>query len=227
MSALVGLCVLSISPSLVAPDGLRPSSWLVVARTGQFSRPVVGPPELLAVPVSTPSLFKGLGRYCTDHPGYATLAVTSIAALSGDLIAQGVAGAPWSAARMLRFWAVRCLFAAPIYGVWLRFLERLTSRVPKGAGRTTTQVALDALVYTPIYQLIFFALMAFIEGRSPIVSMRGALKLMPATIPASWKFWIPAQIVTFAVLPLQFRVAWVHGLGLLWNAVMSTFAAAS
>lgn len=223
MSAgLLSLSVLAISPSLVAADGLRPA---LVVRSRMVSRPVVGPPESVAVRM--PPVIKELGAFCTDHPAITTLAVTSVAALGGDLLAQGVAGAPWSAARAMRFWAVRVLFAAPIYGAWLRFLERLTRRVPKGGARTTAKVALDNFVYSPIYQLLFFALMAFIEGRSPVVSMRGALKLMPTTLPASWKFWIPAQIVTFAVLPLQLRVAWVHGLGLLWNAVMSTFAAAS
>ena len=47
--------------------------------------------------------------------------------------------------------------------------------------------------------------------------------MLPQTLPASWAFWGPAQLLTFGVVPPHLRVAFVNTVSLAWNSVMSGF----
>lgn len=158
-----------------------------------------------------------------------TLLTVTAAAVGGDLLAQAAAGSlvvEWDSQRTLRFWAVRALCAAPIYAAWVNLLERINAVVPEGGGlRTATKVVLDSFAYSPIYQLCFFSALACAEGCSPALALRRTLRMLPRSLMASWSFWVPVQVFTFAVCPPQLRVAWVHGVGLVWNAVLSALNA--
>ena len=38
---------------------------------------------------------------------------------------------------------------------------------------------------------------------------------------AGWKFWMPASVVNFWVVPLQYRVLWMSTCGLFWAGYLS------
>ena len=40
----------------------------------------------------------------------------------------------------------------------------------------------------------------------------------------NWKFWIPAQLVQFAMLPIDLQVPYTCVMGLVWNVILSAAA---
>ena len=40
-------------------------------------------------------------------------------------------------------------------------------------------------------------------------------------VHAGWKFWVPASVVNFWVVPLQYRVLWMSTCGLFWAGYLS------
>ena len=199
--------------------------WLLLASSATALTPVtVRPAPLLAERTATlrpATLLDGFSSLARQQPLLAdTLAAGSLACL-GDLLMQSAAllagGAGYDFGRTFRFAAFRVCFAAPLYSCWLRLLELLP---PRAAAR---KVAADCLVYTPLYQLCFFTIMAIVEGQSPSDARLRCLAAMPSSLPASWAFWMPVQFVTFSMVPLHLRMAWVSFVGVLWNAAMSGF----
>ena len=41
------------------------------------------------------------------------------------------------------------------------------------------------------------------------------------SVHAGWKFWVPASVVNFWVVPLQYRVLWMSTCGLFWAGYLS------
>jgi len=150
-----------------------------------------------------------------------TVMLTSI---GGDIMSQSVEGSHYSLTRTLRFTLFRVLAGFPIYVAWLAALERFNRHVPRRA-QPAVKTAIDCMIYTPIYQAFFFSVMGLFEGRTIAESVGRCVRMLPATVPASWKFWAPVQLVTFGLCPIEWRVAWVNVVSLVWNAVMSSFNA--
>lgn len=122
--------------------------------------------------------------------------------------------------RTLRFLLFRICFAVPTYTYWLRLLEALpAARVPLLAA--ATRAFADCGLYTPFYHLVFFATMHVWEGGTLEAGYARAFAMLPTSVPASWSFWIPVQMLTFSVVPSYMRLTFVNSVSLLWNAVMS------
>jgi len=159
-----------------------------------------------------------------------TFAVVSAAAIGGDFLSQVYEGswaaAGWNAERTLRFLFVRICCNAPAYSMWLRCLERLTHRTPR-ALRIPVKLGLDCFVWTPLWHLLFFTTITVMSGSVGIEqALRQTLQKMATSLPASWSFWLPVQLVTFSVCPMQYRLMFVSVISFVWNAILSTLAAA-
>jgi len=160
-----------------------------------------------------------------------TVAVVSAAAVGGDLLSQfyegSLAAAGWNAERTLRFLFVRVCVNAPLYSTWLRWLEQITGSTPR-AVRVPCKLALDCFVYTPMWHLLFFTTMTVISGAAAFEpALRQTLHKMCTSLPASWSFWLPVQLVTFSMCPLQYRLMFVSVISFVWNAILSTLASAA
>ena len=214
------ICILACCLACTTADGHRRKVPSIISMNT-----VATPSRGLAITTSGPSAVTAV-RSSTSQAVLTTLLTVSVAAVGGDLLSQTTEGSLWDPLRTLRFAAVRVLCAAPLYAAWLHVLEQVGQLVPRGGCRTTAKVVLDCFVYSPVYQLLFFSCMAAADGYAPNAAFRRSLLMLPETLLASWKFWVPVQAVTFAACPLHLRVAWVHAVGLVWNAVMSSFAVA-
>ena len=102
--------------------------------------------------------------------------------------------------------------ATRIAQVWLAYIEREANRIVGAGGLRAAllKLALDQGVYTPCYQVCFFMVLAVVEGQPVHEGWRRALKTLPKALPASWAFWIPAQLVNFLTVPPHWRVIFVN-----------------
>jgi len=154
-----------------------------------------------------------------------TALTVTLTAIGGDLLSQSIEGS-YSALRTLRFTIFRVCCTMPIYGAWVALAEKLNRLVPR-QGRPVAKTLAECVIYTPLYHIFFFCAMGLSEGRPMADSLGRCIHMLPTTLPASWKFWIPIQLFTYSACPLQWRVAWVNVVSLIWNAIMSSFNAAS
>ena len=143
--------------------------------------------------------------------------------IAGDLAMQVLEGAEQpselSAARSARLAAFR-IVQAPILDVaWQQFDRRIVLR---SAARTVAaKVAADQLLLMPPFAAAFFFVQGKLEGLSTDECVDRVRRAFVPTVRAALPFWGCAHVVTFAVVPSAYRVAWTSLASIGWNAFMS------
>eukprot|EP00996_Jenningsia_fusiforme_P003738 NODE_4536_length_795_cov_3.319035_g4196_i0.p1 GENE.NODE_4536_length_795_cov_3.319035_g4196_i0~~NODE_4536_length_795_cov_3.319035_g4196_i0.p1 ORF type:complete len:226 (+),score=35.65 NODE_4536_length_795_cov_3.319035_g4196_i0:89-679(+) len=174
----------------------------------------------------------------THHSPILTKSATACVLFSfGDLIAQLSSDRPLDVSRLFRMALWAGAFAGPAGHFWYNALEaagaRLVLRSPGGllarspAAMTGFKVFSDQFVYTPPCSCLFFFTMAAMQGFSVVESIAEVqLKLWP-TLKINWVVWSLVHCITFNVVPLPYRVAFVNVVSVFWACFISMVAASA
>lgn len=140
---------------------------------------------------------------------------------SGDAICQYLASPDedWDFWRTARFVVMGAMWVAPITHVWYDALS--TRIIPGGRSRTKVfqRLVLDQFGFAPLFVPSFMAGLWILEGRENI--WEPLLAVSPGVIQANWALWIPAQIVNFSMIPLNYQVLFGNVVALFWNVYLS------
>jgi protein Mpv17 len=113
----------------------------------------------------------------------------------------------------------RMFIFGPIFSTFIRKLEAV---VPWTGWRgVVAKVAVDQLIFQPPILCVFYASLATLEGRSLSDAVDRAKTMLWPTLQLNVPFWTTVHCVTFSVIPVQHRVAWVSLIQCAWSAVMS------
>ncbi|CAL5224464.1 g7155 [Coccomyxa viridis] len=172
---------------------------------------------------STSGTQAGLG-----NPWLKAAITTGTLSLAGDLLAQGLIRRHQSRARATpqSFDAVRAArmggygfcFYGPYQHFWYGQLDKFfptRSLAHFGSKVLLNQVALGPVILSSVL-LWNFALTRQLE-KLPNKMQRDFVP----TLINGWKFWVPASVVNFWVVPLQYRVLWMSTCGLFWAGYLS------
>jgi len=118
---------------------------------------------------------------------------------------------------------------APTLHCWYGFLGSIVPRlVPSSlSGQaakvtgTLMRVTLDQFTFAPCFVATFMSSVILLEGRGMGAVVDSLSKDWWGAICVNWLLWIPAQMITFAFVPLKFQVLWVNMVGLVWNSYLS------
>lgn len=113
----------------------------------------------------------------------------------------------------------RTLVFGPIFST---FIRRLEMAVPWTGWRgVAAKVAVDQIIFQPPMLMIFYGSLATLEGRPLRDAVDRAEKMLLPTLQLNVPFWTTVHCLTFSVIPVQYRVAWVSLIQCGWSAVMS------
>lgn len=140
---------------------------------------------------------------------------------SGDLINQKIIlkQEKLDILRTLRVSSWGFFFAGPVLYRWFLTLERLFPG--QGIHSVLPKVALDQICFSPMMISSFFAWVG-ITGGSSVSDVHKKIKsdLWP-TLKMNWVVWPTAQAINFGLIPVNQRVAFVGGVSVIWNALLS------
>jgi len=88
----------------------------------------------------------------------------------------------------------------------------------------TTKVVASALVFTPIYTMVFFTYSGFAGGRSVPECAEYVQKKFLPTYLTDCSVWPIIQTINFAMVPPHLRVLWINANNILWNTFLSHMA---
>ena len=80
---------------------------------------------------------------------------------------------------------------------------------------------LDQGVWSPPALSVFYVYMRLLEGGTLEEGVERARQMLWPTLLVNWPCWGCVNCVTFTLLPLHFRVAWVSLFHVGWNAWLS------
>eukprot|EP00250_Pteridium_aquilinum_P009074 c18426_g1_i1 orf=79-780(+) len=121
--------------------------------------------------------------------------------------------------RALRMTTYGFLIYGPSSQFWYNFLDNMFRE--KTLQNLSIKVALNQIVLGPYVIAVVFAWNSLWQGK---------LNMLPAlysdralsTLIDGWKFWIPASVLNFGLVPLQARVAFMSSCAIFWNFYLST-----
>lgn len=111
------------------------------------------------------------------------------------------------------------LIYGPLSQVWYEVLDHFMP--VKNLTNLSLKVVANQVILGPIVITLVFAWNKLWEGRLeqlPTLYRTRALQ----TLLDGWKFWIPASVLNFGVVPLQARVAFMSSCSIFWNFYLST-----
>lgn len=163
--------------------------------------------------------------YCSqlDRSPITTKAFTSlIGFFLGDLIAQKFMGdkdADIDWARVARMASFGFLLHGPTGHYFYSALDR--SVVGTTPIKVATKVAIDQILWAPVFTSMFFAYLGFSEGKS-LDDVINKIKNDTWTgVTASWKFWPLAHAINFAFVPTAQRILYINTLQVGFNVILS------
>lgn len=170
---------------------------------------------------TTSLLLAWYSKRLETHP-LTTKGVTSgLISATGDVICQYLTSPdePWDLTRTAHFLFMGTFWVAPITHVWY---DALSTRIIPGA-RSRTKVfqrlMLDQFGMAPLFVPSFMAGLWILEGRDKI--WEPLLEVAPEVIQANWALWIPAQVVNFSLIPLNYQVLFSNVVALVWTVYFS------
>ncbi|CAL1263474.1 unnamed protein product [Larinioides sclopetarius] len=124
--------------------------------------------------------------------------------------------------RIGRFAFLGTCFVAPVLRTWYNILEKTITTVGKTVG--LRKMLLDQMFFSPCFL-------------GCLLSVSGLLQLQPwpvikakinedyfKVLKTNYMLWPAAQLITFYVIPLQYRLIFVSSVALLWNTYLASQA---
>jgi hypothetical protein len=137
----------------------------------------------------------------------------------GDIFCQlFVEKEGYSAKRTLTFAGLGVVFVGPCLFYWYGLLGKLVPGTDIMS--ILASLALDQLVYAPVFIAGFMSILTAIEGKPEAIQAKLQQDLFPA-IKVNWGLWVPAQYINFKFVPPNLRTLAVNITALVWNVYMS------
>jgi protein Mpv17 len=141
-----------------------------------------------------------LTKACTSLVGFAV----------GDVIAQTlVEGAEViDTVRLLKLSSFGCLVHGTTCHFFYQFLDR---RVPgTDAVPVASKVAIDQILWNPIFGCMFFAWCAVYEGGGATDALLRIQQSLWTQVSGSWSFWPFAHVINFRFIPTEQRLLYIN-----------------
>ncbi|CAI5477791.1 unnamed protein product, partial [Closterium sp. Yama58-4] len=143
-------------------------------------------------------------RLLDRHPLAVKAGTSMLLNLLGDLFCQVVVegGHSVDARRAATISLLGLLLVGPTLHVWYSVLFRMVT--VQGTPGTLIRLALDQLLFSPLFIATFFSSLLTLEGRPAAIP--DVLKQEWAkAVVANWKVWIPFQFLNFRFVPLHLQ----------------------
>ena len=125
-------------------------------------------------------------------------------------------------ARTARFAFFGLVLQAPWNHFYYNFLDGVLPPTEEPWTPTTgIKVVIDQAVQAPIFTVLIFSFLGFLEGKSLENIKKQLDEDYVDTMFANWKLWVPATVVNIAFVPPLFRVLYLNCVFFFWSIFLS------
>ncbi|KAH9828964.1 uncharacterized protein C8Q71DRAFT_792178 [Rhodofomes roseus] len=107
----------------------------------------------------------------------------------------------------------------PTYTTWLKWLNSL--KFSSRFREIICKVFLDQFVYAPTIIATYFTTMTFMEGKTAADAKERLRTAYPPAVVRSCSIFVPAQALSFSLVPVQYRFFVVTTISPFWNTYLS------
>lgn len=89
------------------------------------------------------------------------------------------------------------------------------------------KLAIDQLLFAPLFTSLYFYARALTEDRSISATTKSLKKDLPGIMRKNWSVWVPANFVNYLFIPLNLRVLFGSLISFFWNSYLIARASSS
>ncbi|GFU54388.1 hypothetical protein NPIL_471101 [Nephila pilipes] len=171
-------------------------------------------------------LLRWYNRILVAHPWKTQLFTTGFLMATSDVIAQTAIEKrkvnEIEPLRIGRFAFLGTFFVAPILRTWYNVLEKTMGTVGKTVG--LRKMVPDQLLFTPFFLGCFLTVSGLLQLQPWSVIKVKINEEYFEVLKTNYMLWPAAQLITFYVIPLQYRIIFVSFVALLWNTYLASQA---
>jgi protein Mpv17 len=125
--------------------------------------------------------------------------------------------------RMLGSGAAGLVFHGPVSHTWYAGLDHLIEHTLGWHQwwNIFPMVALDCFLFCPLWNGIYVACMGLTFGRSLKTVAKSVKKTCIPLLKSGLKLWVPANFITYGLVPLPLRVLWCDCVEFVWCIIMA------
>ena len=150
------------------------------------------------------------------YPFFVNATQSAIISSSSVIVSQLLAGnskIDWSEVRTVAL--IGSFWITPVLLVFYSKLHRLQLGV-------LGKLALDQLIFSPIFTLTIISLRLVVLGRVPYNDFTSVLgQTVPKAVLSSWTFWVPARGFTLLIVPVHLHLLAGNVFSFIWNIILS------
>lgn len=121
--------------------------------------------------------------------------------------------------RTLRFFALGTFLVAPVVHHWYGFLA---VRIPGNSTQSVIKrTIIDQFLFAPAFCVTFMSSLMTMEGKDFHFIQNTVARDLSDVMIANWCLWIPAQLINFRCVPLQWQVLYSNSIAFIWNTYLS------
>ena len=163
--------------------------------------------------------FDWYSRQQKARPYITQLWSTPIIYCIGDLSAQALGDDDYDPHRSLRAIAIGAVISIPSY-LWFIGLGKRFN-YPSTALSIGAKVVVNQLIYTPLFNVYFFAFHALLSGEGVAGAVERVKNTVPVSVPRSFLYWPIATAINFAYVQPQSRAVVTGMFAVVWQSYLS------
>lgn len=160
------------------------------------------------------------------HPWKTVAFSTGFVMSTGDAISQKFVERKekFDTKRYFRYWAFGVIIAGPLFHGWYLRLQKI---FVKSKFAPLKMVAVDQMVFAPVFPPFFLGVMGLMKGDSFSTIKQKIQKDYLDILTSCWSLWPGVQFVNFLLVPISHRVLFNNTIALGWDTYLAWKADAS
>jgi protein Mpv17 len=166
-------------------------------------------------------IWAAYNRALAAQPLLVKAATSFVGFTVGDILAQKFIDPDkeYDVNRTLRLGSFGALIHGPTGHFFYGFLDK---QLPGTAATTVvSKVAIDQLIWNPIFGVMFFSYLGLTEGKTVDQIQTKIKNDLQTAVMGSWAVWIPAHTINFKFVPSSQRLLYINSIQIGYNVFLS------
>mmetsp|Transcript_13115 Transcript_13115/g.32387 ORF Transcript_13115/g.32387 Transcript_13115/m.32387 type:complete len:202 (+) Transcript_13115:101-706(+) len=162
-----------------------------------------------------------LGRLQTNP--VMTKAITSaLLSVVSDLVAKGASKTPVKSSSLINELSMGLVIRGPVVHYFHTFLDKVVFRKTNQSSPAVVigKLALDQVIFAPLYTALYFFITGAMEDMPVAQTRRKVSKMLLSVMKSNWTVWVPVNLVSYALIPLELRVLFGNIVSIFWTAFL-------
>eukprot|EP00181_Compsopogon_caeruleus_P006165 CAMPEP_0184681720 /NCGR_PEP_ID=MMETSP0312-20130426/4693_1 /TAXON_ID=31354 /ORGANISM="Compsopogon coeruleus, Strain SAG 36.94" /LENGTH=169 /DNA_ID=CAMNT_0027132725 /DNA_START=166 /DNA_END=675 /DNA_ORIENTATION=+ len=139
-----------------------------------------------------------------------------------DLVAKRLTKEPVKSSSLINELSMGLVIRGPVQHYFQQFLDKVVFAGKKQSSPAVVlgKMVIDCFIFSPLYNALYFIIVGLMADQPTAESLQKIQKLLFSVMKSNWTVWVPVNIISYAVVPLELRVLFGNVISIFWTAFL-------